>query len=86
MTQDFEPLVEVKFEILLGCRTKKPSAPATATTMCYGAADRAAGGEEEEIDMWVDLADNAEIDVEVSVQSLKRDVGSQTSILPFMAE
>ena len=86
MTQDFEPLVKVKLEILFGCRAKKSSAPATATPMRYGTTDGAAGGEEEEIDVWVDLADDAEIDVEVGVKSLQRDVGSQTPILPFMAE
>ena len=86
MTEDFEPLVKVKLEVLLGRGAKKPAAPATASTMRYGTSDGTAGGEEEEVDMWVDLADDAEIDVEVSVESLEWDVRSQAPIFPFMAE
>lgn len=36
--------------------------------------------------MWVDLRDNAEIDVEVKVECFQGYVGSETAVFPLMAE
>jgi hypothetical protein len=36
--------------------------------------------------MWVDLRDNAEVDVEMKVECFERDIGTKTAVLPFVAE
>ncbi len=65
MTQDLEPLVKVKFQILFCRATQKAASPATTSAMCYGLAYRPTGGEEEKIDMGVDLADDTKVYIEV---------------------
>ena len=67
MSDDFQPFVKIKFEVLLCCRAEKTPSPAAATTVCYGLADRATGREEEEVDMWVYLRDDAKVYVEVEI-------------------
>jgi hypothetical protein len=36
--------------------------------------------------MWVNLRNNAEVDVEMEVECFERDVGSKTTVFPLVAE
>jgi hypothetical protein len=36
--------------------------------------------------VWVDLRNNAEIDIEMEVECFERDVGSKTAVFPLVAE
>lgn len=49
-------------------------------------ADGAAGGEEEEVHVRVYLADDGEVDVEMRVEGLDGDVGSEAAVFPFVAK
>lgn len=51
-----------------------------------GVAHRAARRKEEQVDVGIDLADNGKVYVEVRVQCLDRDVGSERAVFPFVAE
>lgn len=70
MAKDFKPFVEVELEVLFGGRAEEAATPAAAATVGDGTADCTARGEEEEIDVWIDLRDDAEVDVEVCVEGL----------------
>lgn len=67
MSNDFQPFVEIEFEVLFSCAAEETAAPAATTAMGDGLTDGAAGGEEEEIDVWVYLGYDGEVDVEVEV-------------------
>ena len=86
MPQHLEPFVQVEFKVLFRSRAEEATAPAAAATVRYGTTDGAARGEEEEVDMRIDLADDAEVDVEMSIKCLKRDIRPQTAVFPFMAK
>ena len=86
MPEHFQPLAEIQLQVLLYCRAQKASSPASAAAMSHRAPYRASRGEEEKIDVWVHLANYAEVDIEVEVQSPQRDVGSQAAILPLVSE
>jgi hypothetical protein len=36
--------------------------------------------------MWVDLRNNAEVDIKMEVECLEGDVGSKTAVFPLVAE
>ena len=55
MAEDAEPFVQVEFDVLLDCGPEETAAPTPTFAVGDRAADRAAGTEEEEIDMGVDL-------------------------------
>lgn len=76
MPEDFEPFVQVQLEVLLCRAPDESAAPPAAASMCYGLADGTPRGEEEEVDVWVYLGDDAEVDVEVEVECFERDVGA----------
>ena len=86
MARNLEPFREVEFEVLFERAAEEASAPAAPASVCNGTADAAAGGEEEDGDVWVDLGDDAEVDVEVQVQRARGDVGAEGAVFPFCAE
>lgn len=86
MPHDLEPFVQIELEVLLGGGTEEAAAPAATATVGDGLADGAPGGEEEEVDVWVYLGDDAEVDVEVEVECAEGDVGAEGAIFPFVAE
>ncbi|KAI6890046.1 hypothetical protein KC325_g207 [Hortaea werneckii] len=74
--KDFQPFVEIKLDVLLNRTAQESASPSAASAMRYGSTNGPARGEKEEINMGVDLRDNGEIDIEVQVQTLQRDIGS----------
>ena len=86
VAEDLEPLGEVELEELLGGAAEEAAAPAAAAAVRHGAADGAARGEEEEVDVRVHLADDGVGDVEVGVEGFEGDVGAERAVFPFVAE
>ena len=86
MAEYFEPFVEIKLEILLQRRAQEASSPATPASVRHWSADRASRREEEKVDVRIHLADDAEVDVEMEVQALERDVGFKRTVFPLMPE
>ena len=86
MAQHAKPLVHVKFDVLLDCRAKEPATPSSTFAVGDWAADRPARAEEEQVDMRVDLRNDGEVDIKVQIQSLDRDIRSQTAVFPLVSE
>lgn len=75
MSQDFHPLVQIEFQILLCRGTQKSTAPSASASMGDGLANGPTGREEEEVDVRVHLTDDAEVDVEMQIECLQRYIG-----------
>lgn len=101
MPENAKPFVEVEFDILLNGSAEEPAAPTTAFAMCDWSSDGSSRAEEEQIDVGIDLKvlvqnrvvvlpsylrDNSKVHVEMQVQRFDRNISSQTTILPFVAE
>lgn len=55
VAEDFEPFVEVEFYVLFRGGAEEAASPAAAFAVGYRSSDGAAGGEEEEVYVWVYL-------------------------------
>ena len=78
MPRDLHEFLEFEFEVCFDCTAEVTAAPATAFAVRDWAADCASGGEEEKVDVRVDLRDNGEVDAEVQVKGFKWDIGTET--------
>lgn len=67
MTEDLDEFLEIQLDVSFQCTSKVAPSPATASTMGHGSANAASGREEEEVNVRIHLADNAEVDVEMQV-------------------
>ena len=74
----FHELLEFEFKVCFDCAAEVTTAPAAAFAVGDWAADCASGGEEEKVDVRVDLRDDGEVDTEVQVEGFKWDVGTET--------
>lgn len=86
MTEDLEPFGHVELEVLLESTAEKATAPAFAFAMGDGTTDGAAAGEEENVDVWVDLRDDGERDIELGIECAQGDVSAQGAVFPFMSK
>lgn len=86
MSDKLEPFVHIQFEIMLKRRQEVTTAPPSSLSMSDGMTNRASRREKEKVDVRVDLADNSKVDVEVSVEGLDGNIGSQTTILPLVTK
>ena len=78
MAGDFHEFLELEFEVCFNCAAEVSAAPATTFAVGDWAADCASGGEEEKVDVRVDLRDDGEVDAEVQVEGFEGDVGTET--------
>ena len=86
VAQDFEPFVQVEFDVLLDRTAQEASTPASSPSMGYWTAYGASGTEKEQVDMWVYLGDYGEISIEMEIQCFNRNIRAQTPILPSMTK
>jgi len=54
--------------------------------MCDWVTYTPSGGEEEEVDMRIDLRDDGEVDVKVQIECFKWDIGAQGAIFPLVTK
>lgn len=71
-------LLEFELEVCFDCAAEVTAAPAPAFAVRDWAANCASGGEEEKVDVGVDLGDDGEVDAKVQVKGFKWDVGTET--------
>ena len=78
MPGDFHEFLEFEFEVCFDCAAEVTATPATAFAVGDWAADCTSGGEEEKVDVGVDLRDDGEVDAEMQVKGFKWNVGTET--------
>ena len=78
MPGDLHEFLEFEFEVCFDCTAEVTAAPAPAFAVRDWAADCASRGEEEKVDVGIDLRDDREVDAEVQVESFEWDVGTET--------
>ena len=78
MAGDFHEFLKFEFEVCFDCAAEVAATPPAAFAVGDWAADCASGGEEEKVDVRVDLRDDGEVDAEVQVESFEGDVGTET--------
>lgn len=86
MSKDAKPFVQIQFDVLLYSRSQKSTSPAATFAMCHGPAYRSSRTEKEQVDMWIDLRDDGEVDIEVEIERFDRDIGSKATVFPFVTE
>lgn len=80
MLENFEPFIQVEFEVCFCGRSEVATSPAATFTVGYGATNRATGGEEKEVDVGIYLGDDAELSIELSIECLEWNVCAQGAI------
>lgn len=78
MPRYLHEFLEFEFEVCFDCAAEVTATPAAAFAVRDWAADCASGGEEEKINVGVDLRDDGEVDAEVQIKGFKWDVGTET--------
>jgi hypothetical protein len=76
MPQYLQPLVQVELDVLFEGGPDETAPPAAASSVGHGTTDSATRREEEYVDVWVDLGDDGEADVEVEVEGFERNISA----------